>query len=161
MNFKPTRALGQAVTLGALAGMRTFIAPAVLSHAYSRHPSKHISDTPYKFLQTIPASKVFKVLAAGELIGDKIPFAPPRTNPGGLIGRFLSGALCGAAVYKANHQEPIIGGIIGGAAAIGSAFSFMFLRLCVGKRTGLPDAVVGAMEDAIAITTGTALSKQL
>ncbi|MES2265703.1 MAG: DUF4126 family protein [Bacteroidota bacterium] len=161
MDLKPTRVFGQAAALGLLAGMRTFSAPVVLSHAYSRHPSKTLKNTPVVFMQTIAISKVFKVLGAGELIGDKMPFAPKRTASGGLIGRFVSGALCGATVFKANHKQPIIGGLIGGAAAIGSAFGCMFLRLGIGKRTGIPDAVIGAFEDIIVISAGTALAKQL
>jgi len=161
MEFKLTNAFKQAAGLGIIAGMRTFSAPVVVSHVYSRHPSKQLKGTPAQFMQTIATSKVFKVLAAGELVGDKMPAAPNRTSTGGLIGRFLSGALCGATVYRANYQQPVIGGIIGGTAAIGSAFGCMFLRMAVGKRTGLPDPVVGAIEDAIVIATGTALAKHM
>ncbi len=161
MNLKPTRAFGQAAALGVLAGMRTFAAPVVLSHVYSRHPSKYLKKTPYAFMQNITTSKVFKVLGAGELVGDKMQFAPKRTAAGGLIGRFASGALCGAIIFKANHRQPFIGAIIGGAAAIGSAFGCMFLRLSLGKRTGIPDMAIGALEDAIVIGAGTALAKQL
>jgi uncharacterized membrane protein len=55
--------------------MRTFSAPVVVSHVYSRHPSKQLKNTPAQFMQSIATSKVFKVLAAGELVGDKMPFA--------------------------------------------------------------------------------------
>lgn len=161
MPTKLTNAFKQALGLGIIAGMRTFSAPVVVSHVYSRHPSKQLKNTPAQFMQTIATSKVFKVLAAGELVGDKLPYTPNRTSTGGLIGRFLSGALCGATVYKANHRQPVIGGIVGGAAAIGSAFGCMFLRVTLGKRTGLPDPVIGAIEDAIVIATGTALAKRM
>ena len=161
MKLKLTNAFKQAAGLGIIAGMRTFAAPVVLSHVYSRHPAKQLKNTPLSFLQTIPTSKVFKVLGAGELIGDKLPFAPNRTAAGGLIGRFLSGALCGATVYKANHQQPIIGGVIGGLAAIGSAFGCMFLRVGLGKRTGIPDPVIGVIEDIIVISAGTAIANNM
>ncbi|MFD0764887.1 DUF4126 family protein [Mucilaginibacter lutimaris] len=161
MDLKPARAYGQAATLGVLAGMRTFSAPVVLSHVYSRQPSKTLKNTPFAFMQSITTSKVFKVLGAGELVGDKMPFAPKRTAAGGLIGRFISGALCGATVFKANHKQPVIGALIGGGAAIGSAFGCMFLRLSIGKRTGIPDAAIGSLEDIIVVSAGTALAKQL
>jgi uncharacterized membrane protein len=161
MEIKLSNAFKQAAGLGVIAGMRTFSAPVVLSHVYSRHPSKQLKNTPLQFMQTIPTSKVFNVLGAGELVGDKLPFAPERTSAGGLIGRFISGALCGATIYKANHQQPVIGGIIGGAAAIGSAFGCMFLRLAAGKRTGIPDPVLGAVEDALVIAAGTAIAKNM
>jgi uncharacterized membrane protein len=161
MQLRLTHAFKQAAGLGAIAGMRTFSAPVVLSHVYSRHPSKLLRNTPFKFLQTVPTSKVFKVLGAGELVGDKLPFAPARTNAGGLIGRFLSGALCGAAVYKLNHKQAFIGGVVGGAAAIGAAFGCMFLRVGLGKRTGIPDPIIGVLEDAIVIAAGTSMAKNL
>jgi uncharacterized membrane protein len=161
MNLKISHAFRQAASLGFIAGMRTFTATAVVSHVYSRHPSKQIRWTPLGFMQSISASKVFKVLAAGELVGDKMPFAPNRTSAGGLTGRILSGALCGATVYKANYKKPAIGGLVGAAAAVASAFSCMFLRAKLGKSTGLPDAVIGAIEDVIVITTGVAVAKTL
>ena len=161
MQVKLTNALKQAAALGAIAGMRTFSAPVVLSHIYSRHPSKQLRNTPFSFLQSTTTSKVFKVLGAGELIGDKMPFAPKRTDAGGLIGRFISGAFCGATVYKVNHRQPVIGGIVGGAAAVASAFGCMFLRIAAGKRTGISDPFIGAVEDAVVIAAGTAIAKGL
>lgn len=161
MEFKLTRAFRQAAGLGVIAGMRTFSAPVVVSHVYSRHSSKQLKNTSAQFMQNITTSKVFKVLAVGELAGDKLPFAGKRTSPGGLIGRFVSGALCGAIVYKTNHKQPIIGGLIGGTAAIGSAFGCMFLRLGLGKRTGIPDPVIAVIEDAIVIAAGTAIAKDM
>jgi uncharacterized membrane protein len=141
--------------------MRAFSAPVVISHMYSRHPSKNLGYTPFQFIQSITTSKVFKVLAAAELVGDKLPYTPNRTSRGGLIGRFLSGVLCGATVYKAGNKNPFIGGLIGGASAIASSFGCMLLRTGLGKRTGIPDPVIGVIEDAIVITTGTALAKDL
>lgn len=161
MKLKLTNAFKQAAGLGIIAGMRTFAAPIVLSHVYSRHPAKQLKSTSFSLLQNTPTSKVLKVLGAAELIGDKLPFAPNRTSIGGLTGRFVSGALCGAAVYKANRQKPLLGGLIGGVAAIGSAFGCMFLRLSFGKKTKIPDAAIGLMEDVIVIYTGTVLAKQL
>ncbi|RYU92250.1 DUF4126 family protein [Mucilaginibacter terrigena] len=161
MELKLTHAFRQAAGLGIIAGMRTFSAPAVISHVYSRHPERSLKKSPFQFIQTIGTSKVFKVLAAGELVGDKLPFAPKRTNAGGLIGRFAAGALCGATVYKADNKKPIIGGLIGGTAAIASAFGCMFLRIGLGKKTGIPDPVIGAIEDVIVISAATALAKDL
>jgi uncharacterized membrane protein len=161
MKLRLTHAFRQAAGLGVVAGMRTFSAPAVISHVYSRHPSKSLNNSPLGFIQSITTSKVFKVLAAGELIGDKLPFTPKRTNAGGLIGRFITGALCGATVYKTHNKKPVLGGLIGGTAAMASAFGCMFLRINLGKRTGIPDPVIGALEDAIVIITCVALAKDL
>ena len=149
----------QAAGLGLIAGMRTFMAPAVASHIYSRHPTKHLRHTPLKFMQTIIASKVFKVLAGAELIGDKMPNAPNRTDAPGLTGRTLSGILVGATVYKASGKQALIGGLIGGAAAVASTFGCFFLRRAISRRKYLPDAVVGGMEDVLTIAIGAGIAK--
>lgn len=161
MNFKITNVFKKAASLGIIAGMRTFYAPAVVSHVYSRHPSKKIENTPFSFIQNNTTSKALKILAAGEIVGDKMPFAPNRTEAAGLIGRFVSGALCGAIVYKAENKKTIIGAIIGGSAAIAAAFGCMYLRIYIDKHTGLPDAVVGAIEDAAVVEAGIAVSKKM
>jgi uncharacterized membrane protein len=161
MEVKLTHAFMQAAGLGIIAGMRAFSAPVVISHVYSRHPSKELNNSPIAFIQTIITSKVFKVLAAAELVGDKLPYTPNRTSPGGLTGRFLSGALCGAAVFKASNKNPFIGGLIGETSATASAFGCMFLRSGLGKRTGITDPVIGIIEDTIVITAGTVLAKDL
>ena len=149
---------GKAAALGLIAGMRTFYAPAVLTPIYSRKPAESLAGSPLEFMQSITASKVFKVLAAGELIGDKMPNAPNRTALPGLVGRALSGILSGAVVYKATGKQPVIGGLIGGATAVASTFACFFLRQAVVKRTEVPDPVVGAIEDAFVVAAGIALS---
>ena len=159
MALNISHAFRQAVGLGIIAGMRTFMAPAVVSHLYSRHPSQRLKDTQVKFIQSITTSKVFKVLAAGELVGDKLPTAPNRTSAPGLIGRVLSGAFAGAVVYKAEGNNPVTGGIVGGAAALASTFGCFFLRTEIDKKKVVPDAIIGACEDVLAITIGSNIAK--
>lgn len=149
-------AAARAAALGLIAGMRTFYAPAVLTHLYSRHPGQELHNSPLEFMQSITTSKVFKVLAAGELIGDKMPAAPNRTAIPGLVGRALSGILTGAVVYKAADKHPVVGGLIGGAAAVASTFGCFFLRKALVKSTTIPDPYIGALEDALVIGAGIA-----
>ena len=118
-----------------------------------------LDKSPLAFMQTIQTSKVFKVLAAGELIGDKMPKAPDRTSGPGLIGRTVSGALVGAAVYKASGHMPVVGGVIGGLSALTSTFGCFFLRKAIGKRFNIPDAFLGVAEDALVIGAGIALCR--
>lgn len=151
----------KAASLGAIAGMRTFYAPAVISHAYSRLPANGLDESPLQFMQSVTTSKVFKLLAIGELVGDKLPNAPNRTDLPGLVGRIVSGALAGSVVYKAEHKQPLLGGIIGGAAAAASTFGCFFLRKLVVKKTRISDAYIGAMEDLLVIGSGAALAKSL
>ncbi|RFZ94268.1 DUF4126 family protein [Mucilaginibacter conchicola] len=161
MSLSVAKTYSRAAGLGLIAGMRTMYAPAVLSHLYSRHPSANLKDSPLKFLQTIPTSKVFKVLAAGELVGDKLPTAPDRIAKPGLIGRIVSGALCGAAVFKGENQNAVIGGFIGGMAAFGSSFGCFFLRKAIVSNTRVADPVVGVCEDALTVAAGIAIINHL
>ncbi|TSD66836.1 DUF4126 family protein [Inquilinus sp. KBS0705] len=159
MKSSATNPFTQAAGLGLIAGMRTFIAPAVISHMYSRHPSKKLRKSKLDFLQTITTSKIFKVLAAGELIGDKLPTAPNRTAAPGLIGRALSGAVAGAAVYRVAGKNMVVGSLIGSAAAVASTFGCFFLRKALAKTKIIPDALVGGIEDALAISAGIAIAR--
>lgn len=158
MDLKITKAFRQAAGLGMIAGARTFMAPAVISHMYSRHPSRYLEHTPFAFMQTITTSKVFKVLALGELVGDKLPNTPNRTAVPGLIGRTVSGILAGATVYQAHGKKPVIGGLIGGVSAVAATFGCFFLRRAVGKNTPIPDPVIGAVEDVLTIAAGISIA---
>lgn len=154
-----TNAFSRAIGLGIIAGMRTFMAPAVVSHMYSRYPSKALHRSPLNFIQIITTSKIFKVLAAGELVADKLPDTPNRTSAPGLIGRTLSGALCGAAIYKASNKKAYIGGLVGGTAAVASALGCFYLRSAIAKSKILPDAIVGGIEDAVSIAAGVTIAR--
>ena len=158
MVFFTHRPVFKAISLGIIAGMRTFYAPAVLTHILSRHSKKSLHHSPLAFMQTMAASKVFKVLAAGELAGDKLPNAPNRTAFPGVTARCLSGILVGATVYQAAGRRPLTGGLIGGIAAAASTYGFFYLRKAIVKTSGIPDAYIGAAEDAVVIAGGIALT---
>jgi uncharacterized membrane protein len=159
MNITSDKAFVQAIGLGIVAGMRSMYAPAVASHIYSRHLSRYLRHDPLSFMQSITTSKVFKVLAAGELVGDKLPGTPNRTSAPGLIGRALSGMLVGSVVYRANGKAPVVGGLIGGAAAVASTFGFFYLRRAVVKSTNIPDPYIGGVEDVLTIAAGAAIAQ--
>jgi len=150
-----------AAALGAIAGMRSFSAPAVISHAYSTHPSANLDHPPFKFIQAVNSARVFKVLAAGELIGDKLPGTPNRTDAPALTARILSGAFAGATVCKAKGSNIVAGGLIGAAAALVSTFGCFYLRTSATKNTSVPDAAIAVLEDALVIGAAVAIAKQL
>ena len=145
------------VCLGTLAGMRTFAAPAVASHILSRNNSRALRGTPLNFMQSKITAIVFKVLAAGELVGDKQSSAPNRTSPMGLVGRALSGALAGAAIYQASGSKKVKGAFIGGAAAVASIYLSFNLRKQIVKATGYADPYIGITEDILVLAGAAAL----
>ena len=83
--------------------------------------------------------------AAGELAFDKIPGVPARTHPTGLAARLTTSAVSGHRVAGP------AGAALAGAAAAGSAFAGLHARSLLDRRLPVPDPVVGAAEDAIAL----------
>lgn len=149
----------QTVGLGVLAGMRSMTAPALLSHSLANNPSKKLGKSRLRFLQSPTTATVLKVMAGGEMVGDKLPNAPDRTAPPVLGGRIISGALVGAATYRASGSKPLKGALLGSAAAVASTYGMLALRKYLGKATGLPDTVWGLTEDATTVASGLALLK--
>ncbi len=142
-----------------LAGMRSMSAPAFLSHYLSRQPHAGLAGSRLRFLQKPLTAKVLKVLAAGEMVMDKLPTTPDRTAPPVLLGRLLSGALVGAAWYRSRHGSALSGGLLGGLAAVVSTFISYELRTGISKQTDTPVALVGVGEDALVLAGGAALLK--
>jgi uncharacterized membrane protein len=91
---------------------------------------------------------------AGELAIDKLPQTPSRTSPPGLACRLASGATAGWLVAGAP------GAAIGSAAAGLSAFAGERTRAALGRRTGLPDPLIAAVEDLVAIGVALAAARQ-
>jgi uncharacterized membrane protein len=154
MLLKKSNPFWQVVGLGVLAGMRTFAAPVVASHILSKRHSYNLSSSPLKFMQSANTAIAFKVLACGELIGDKLPDAPNRIEAGGLIGRCLSGSLAGASIYKASGRSAITGALFGSVAALGATFASYYLRRAAVKENIIHEPMAGVAEDALVVATG-------
>ncbi|MCC3154914.1 DUF4126 family protein [Hymenobacter sp. BT770] len=140
-----------------LAGMRSMSAPAFLSHYLSRQPHAGLDGSPLRFMQKPLTAKVLKAMAAGEMVADKLPGMPDRIAPPVLLGRLLSGALVGAAWYKARHGSALSGGLLGGLGAVASTFISYALRVGISKQADVPVGLVGVGEDALVVAGGSAL----
>ena len=140
-----------------LAGMRSMSAPAFLSHYLSRQPHAGLDGSTLRFMQQSITATALKVMAAGEMVMDKLPTTPDRTAPPVLLGRLLSGALVGAAWYKSRHGSALSGGLLGGLVAVAATFVSYALRTGISKQTDTPVALVGVGEDALVAAGGAAL----
>ena len=147
-----------AIIFGLVAGMRTMAAPAIVTHLLSRHPSAKLKNSPLNFMQSPVTSNVFKVLAAGELIGDKLPNAPNRIEAPGLIGRCIAAGLAGASIYKAAGKPFIEGALLGGITAFCATYGAFYLRTRIGKGLNIYDPYLGLAEDTLVIGTACALT---
>ena len=146
--------------LGALAGMRSMAAPAVIGQL-SRKGTLAGTTSRLPIVHKPNFATVSLVLAAGELIADKLPFTPNRTAAGPLLGRALTGGISGAIVCSAKKRPVWIGALLGAAAAMGMAYGAYQLRKQIGRRSHLPDGVIALGEDAIVGALGTALASRL
>ena len=124
----PLGGLREASLLGASSGIRTFSAVGALA-LHGR----------------LPARPAWIAAAAGELAFDKVPGVPARVEPLGIVARLSTGAISG---HSADGRR---GMIAGAAAAMGTAFAGYRARTMLARRLPVPDAVVGAVEDAVAL----------
>jgi len=139
--------------MGAVSGLRSFTGPAIVAEAANRKILK-LDKTPLAWLASGNAVKTSMALAVGELIADKLPFTPDRTGVPSLIARFLTGAVCGAAVAgKRKKNDLVIGAMVGGTAALAAAYAGLQYR----KHVKMPAVVAGLLEDAVAVGAGTAI----
>ncbi len=145
------------MAIGAVSGLRSMVGPAIISQAAGNR-IVDVHHTPLAWMSTKRAVQTTAMFAAAEMIADKFPFMPNRTDAPGLIGRFVSGAICGAAVSSARkREERIIGALVGGAAAVVAAYIGVEYR----KRVELPGLAAAVVEDAVALTAASAVVSAL
>jgi hypothetical protein len=97
-----------AFLIGCVCGLRSMTAPAVV--AWGAHLGwLHLDGSWLAFLANKISLVVFSLLAIGELIADKLPFIPGRTQPGPLGARIVFGAICGAALCLSGGASPMLG----------------------------------------------------
>lgn len=139
--------------MGAVSGLRSFTGPAIVSEAAHLNILK-LDETPLAWLGSNGATRTSIALAVGELIADKLPFMPNRTDPAGLVARFIAGAVCGAAVAsKRSRNDRIMSALVGGSAAVAAAYAGYQYR----KHVKLPAFLAALLEDAVAVSAGTAI----
>ncbi len=151
-NGNPTGVYLRAGILGFVAGLRSMTPLALLN--WTSRIGVDAESALEQFLDA-PASRVIaSTLALGELVGDKLPFAPSRVSAGPLLGRIAIGGLAGAALCQRNRVSPIIGIAIGAtAASIGSAAGH-YGRKSLDKIKFVPDFVWASAEDTLALGLG-------
>jgi uncharacterized membrane protein len=146
MSYAPSAAIG------AVTGLRSMTGPAIIAQA-AAHKLVDVRMTSLSWLASPRASHILILCAVGELIVDKLPFMPSRTDPPALVVRFLAGALCGAAVSPTRKRnDRLAGALIGGAAAVGAAYAGYQYR----KHAPLPKLAAALLEDTVAVTVGSA-----
>ncbi len=137
----------KAAGLGALAGLRTTIPPAVISHFKNNDPDAALAHSNLGFIQSPAAAIITKIAGMAEASADKAPGAPDRIAVAQVLPRVASGALVGAIVFQANRGNVIKGTIIGGVAALAATYASFYLRKRLKKVPFVKDSVLGLLED--------------
>lgn len=150
-----TGMISRAAAAGAIVGMRSMVAPALLSHSLVTHPVKKAKG-PARWLSNSTVRSVLAGLAVAELVADKLPLMPRRTRLPILVPRVAIGALAGAAMSTAARREWWPGAIAGAAGAAAASFAMCGLRN-LADDAGAPRVVAGLAEDALTIGLGRAV----
>ncbi len=150
----PTELVVQAALLGAVAGMRSMSAPAILSEYFQTNPGAAGFPFPFDLLGEEWVATSLKAAAVGEMGADKLPITPNRTDALPLLGRIGIGATVGALYLHAKGESPLVGGIAGGIAAFLSTFLAYNVRKLAVSALHLPDATVALAEDALVTSSG-------
>jgi uncharacterized membrane protein len=150
--------LASAVAVGAVSGMRTFLVPALVSHAAGRdrRGSPFRSHSP-RWMRSPAVIRTLTIAAVGEMIGDKLPFTPDRTVPPSLAARAVSGALTAATLASWDRRPAVPAVLLAAAGAIASAHLMIRLRRSASRQ--LPDPLVAIAEDFLALRLGYSLAR--
>ena len=137
-----------AFLLGVVAGLRSMIAPAVVSW-FARSGILAVGNTPLAFMGYQFTPIILTVFALGELVADKLPKTPSRKAPPGFIARIVTGSLSGATIGAAQNSL-VVGLVLGAVGAVVGTFAGAAARGKLAAMFGrdLPAALV---EDVIAV----------
>jgi uncharacterized membrane protein len=142
-----------ALTLGAVSGMRSMMAPPVITWA-ARRSGLDLESTPFSAFKGPGIGRTAAALVLGELVADRIPFDPNMSDGNALLTRAVSGGAAGAAVFKARKQNMLFGALVGATAAVGAAYATYYLRKRLARYFNVSDRTVALVEDGIALSAG-------
>lgn len=157
MTSQNRKTLILAAGFGAVAGLRSMIAPALLSRHLARWSGRTSAAT--RLLSAGPVPTLLTLAAAGEMVADKTPFIPNRTDPAPMAGRMLIGAFVGAAVAGRRGGSTVPAAFVGATAALCTTLLGYRLRRAASTSTDLPDLAVALAEDAVAVSAAAALTR--
>lgn len=145
-----------ALLIGVVAGIRSLTAPAVVAWAaFLGWIDLH--GTWASWMANIITAVVLTVLAAGELVGDKLPKTPARTAPPVFAARLAMGGFTGAVLGAWPHWtfSALGAGIVG--AVLGTLGGYQARKRLVAVSGGR-DLPIALLEDAVAILGGFAIA---
>lgn len=143
--------LRRAVLVGLSAGLRSATPIGVMA-AERNGASFRAGWKDWPLFRSSAGRTALQASWAGELMFDKSPIVPPRTDPKVLGGRMMIGAIAGMAMgTERKGAGPKVAGMLAGtAAAVAGNYGGYAYRTRVAKLTGLPDLPLALAEDVVA-----------
>ena len=139
--------------IGLVGGQRALTPLATVAVAAARGALPRNTGAP-TFLSNPLVAAATVALAAAEMGGDKMKSAPNRTALSGLIARFFTSAIAGAALAPRRHRGR--GAIIGGVSALLASYPGWRARMAVTPRYG--QTRTGLVEDALVLLAALAIT---
>jgi uncharacterized membrane protein len=155
-----TPLLSTAALIGVITGVRSMAAVATLSRSlYGRSASP--GGRAGRLLAGPIAAGALSLAQVGEMVGDKLPFVPARTELFPLLGRAAFTAFGCAALADDRRQSPLAPMAVGVAASVASTFAVTNARRLVTSRLRVPGFLFGLAEDVAVLTAAETLSEAL
>jgi uncharacterized membrane protein len=156
VEFEVTPATLKTLGLAGVAGLRSMAAPALLARAVQRGDlnAPNLPALGYK-----DVSKLLSFLSFGEMVADKTHLVLARTSAPALLSRLLSGAVAGSVLFADEGRRGNSGAILGALSAFAAAYAGEKLR-AMGAQRGIPDPILGILEDRFVLTLGTRLLRR-
>jgi uncharacterized membrane protein len=136
--------------LGVVTGMRTFVPMAVLCW-FAYRGNLPVDGTWAAWTGHLVTAIIFSLLAIGEIVGDKLPKAPNRTNLLGMTGRVIFGGLVGAIVATGLDGSVFEGILLAVSGAYVGAHAGYLVRRELVILLRWQDWHVAVFEDVIAV----------
>jgi uncharacterized membrane protein len=139
----------RAAALGAASGARSSAGITAVALTSGRDEEGALAPR----LGSPAGTAITALMAAGELVADKLPATPSRLAGPGLLPRAALGATSAAAMARRDGQDPALPGVIGLAGAVAASVLGVRLRAAAARRFG-SDKPGAFAEDAVAALLG-------
>ncbi len=129
--------------------MNTYLSAALLGAGTGMRASAAPFASRWKRTGRFPFRNA--IALAGELAVDKMPFAGPRTALPALAARAGAAGIATRCLHASTRSKRIALSGIAAASAVAFAFGMMRARKALVHKSGLPDAAIAIIEDALAV----------
>lgn len=149
-------AIARSLITGALSGLRSASGPALAAWQLRGQRTRRRDRLPRRLLASDHALEATGAMAVGEVLADKHPAMPNRTDPPALVGRAIAGAVAASALVgrRAPVKVVVAHALLGAGAAVLGAYLGYYARRAATEHSGAPAMLIAAAEDALTYAGG-------